>query len=86
MIHFPAAYAGRCRNCNEVFVPGDEVFYVRGEDTVTGWDCCGDQDDAETASETTPAGQVMPRGKTARDACARCFQVPASNGACGCDA
>ena len=28
---------------------------------------------------------VMPRGKSARDACLRCFQVPSSSGVCGCE-
>lgn len=28
--------------------------------------------------------QVMPTGKTKADMCLRCFQIPSSNGVCGC--
>jgi hypothetical protein len=81
MSHFTAQYSGRCRNCNEVFEAGAEVFYAPGEDTVTVLECCGDAQRTAAAGEMP---QVMPRGKTARDACGMCFQVPASNGLCGC--
>lgn len=27
---------------------------------------------------------VMPRGKSASDMCKKCFQIPSSNGVCGC--
>lgn len=84
--HFPAAYPGRCRNCNELFAVGDEIFYAGNEDTVTGWDCCGAEDEPRPESSTTPGDRVMPRGKTVQDRCERCFQIPASNGMCGCDA
>lgn len=85
-VHFPAAYAGRCRSCGTVFEPGTEVFYGRGEDTVTVWECCGDDDGrALTQAERIPLGRVLPHGKSKRDMCGRCFQIPASNGACGCD-
>lgn len=85
MSHFTAKYAGRCRNCGEIFEPGAEVFYAPDEDTVTGWECCGEQDDPRPAvSEATPVDAVMPRGKTVRDKCPACFQIPASNGVCGC--
>lgn len=33
---------------------------------------------------SVPAPMVMPRRRTARDMCRTCFQIPASNGVCGC--
>jgi len=38
--------------------------------------------DERTRSGRTP--DTMPRGRTAKDRCGVCFQIPASNGACGC--
>ena len=82
-ITFPANYAGRCGNCGELFESGDDVFYDQG-DTLLGQDCCG------TASTDGPAvpkadQPVLPRGKTAADRCDTCFQIPSSNGLCGCN-
>jgi hypothetical protein len=34
--------------------------------------------------ESTMYPRVMPTGRKASDACQRCFQIPASNGTCGC--
>jgi len=83
--HFPLTYSGRCGNCGELFAPGAEVFYNQ-DDALIAWDCCGEQDDSRPAvSEVTPRDRVMPRGKTVRDVCSRCFQIPASNGVCGCE-
>lgn len=31
-----------------------------------------------------PAGQVLPRRRSIHDMCRTCFQIPASNGVCGC--
>lgn len=84
MSHFPARYAGRCGNCNELFAPDAEVFYS-AEDALVAWECCGEQDETRPGtSEVTPVDKVMPRGKTVRDRCGECFQIPASNGVCGC--
>lgn len=56
--------------------------------------CCGMLSDSElvdVVNTTTPdtkddpTPEVMPRGRTVADRCDRCFMVPASNGACGCD-
>lgn len=84
--HFPAAYPGRCGGCNEPFAVGDEVFYAQPEDVLMAWECCGPGEVPDSvASLVTPADKVMPRGKTVQDRCERCFQIPASNGMCGCD-
>lgn len=86
-IGFPARYTGRCGNCDEVFIEGAEVFYAPPDDVLMGVECCGEVaaiDSRSTVSEVTPADKVMPRGKSARDRCDQCFQVPASNGVCGC--
>lgn len=81
-VGFPAAYAGRCGNCGEIFGADTQVFYA--DDILMVVECCGEQDDPpqEVVSRYTP--KVMPRGKTVRDRCDGCFQVPASNGTCGC--
>lgn len=82
--HFSASYAGRCGICGEIFRVGDPLFYT-ADDVLTGQDCCGGfGDERPGTSETTPIDRVMPRGKTVRDRCGACFQIPASNGACGC--
>lgn len=44
---------------------------------------------ADTAEEIegrdfVPLSQVMPTGRTKRDMCPRCFQIPSSSGVCGC--
>lgn len=78
-----ASYAGRCGSCNDLFAPGDEVFYTEG-DLLVAVNCCGAAEPLTAESEVTPASKVMPRGKTAKDRCDTCFQVPATNGVCGC--
>lgn len=86
MISFPAAYAGRCGNCGEPFQAGAEVFYD-DQDSLLVVECCGEEGQGAVhgaEQQTVKVDQVMPRGKTARDRCDRCFQVPASNGVCGC--
>lgn len=90
-----AAYDTSCATCPARIATGDLYFIAPGGSTASGMDCCGDRDDAdlvvhERADDssdeglTVDASQVMPRGRTARDACGRCWQVPANNGACGC--
>lgn len=97
---FPAQFDGVCTSCGHRILAGDHVFYAPGNESVSGLDCCGDKDDVDltvhqrrddglTVDEDDPAttiARTMPRGKTAADACLRCFQIPASNGTCGCDA
>jgi len=87
MATFSAAYAGRCGNCGEPFAPGAEVYYD-ADDSLNGQECCGLDDDRNAVrgaeALTAPADKVMPRGRTAGDRCDRCFQIPASNGSCGC--
>jgi hypothetical protein len=96
---FPANYAGACGTCPAPISVGDRVFYAtQGSEHVSGLDCCGDRpdddlaparraDDGLTADDETPAdaiARVMPRGRTARDACGTCWQIPSTNGSCGC--
>ncbi len=94
---FPAQYDGACISCGHRVLAGDHVFYAPGNESVSGLDCCGDKNDADLTvvqqrdTEDEPnvtyvdITTVMPRGRTARDACRTCFQVPANNGVCGCD-
>lgn len=80
---FTAQHAGRCGNCGDLFAPGDEVFYVEG-DTLIAFECCGTAEPEHATSDAAQKIEVMPRGKTARDRCGTCFQIPATNGVCGC--
>lgn len=97
---FTAAFAGSCTSCAAAILPGDAVFYAAGNEGVSGADCCGDRADADlvvthSSAEhdteddteddlTVDIGKVMPRGRTAADACPRCRIIPSSNGACDC--
>jgi hypothetical protein len=84
---FPARYAGRCGNCGEGLTPGDAVAYTEN-DVLIGQDCCGDSDVLavidRTVGDMDRAERVMPRGKSVRDRCGTCWQIPAANGVCGC--
>jgi hypothetical protein len=83
-ITFEAKFAGRCGPCGQPFAEGDQVFY-NDDDTLVGAECCGNPDEPRTdLSRTEPRIPVMPRGKTAKDRCDGCFQIPAANGVCGC--
>jgi ribosomal protein S27E len=82
-VGFAAKFAGRCGSCGQRFEPGDEVFYDQA-DTMIGMDCCGDRLSDPSGSDLIAREPVMPRGKVARDKCPHCFQIPASNGVCGC--
>jgi hypothetical protein len=78
---FPASYAGTCGGCGEHFGPGVEITYNDGVLVVD--DCCGDAPTGLATRELKGPDPVFPRGKTKKDRCGTCFQVPASNGACG---
>lgn len=93
---FPAQYAGYCASCGAAVLPGDDLFYAPGNEAPSGLDCCGDKDNADLivtqrrdteddADMTVDAAKVMPHGRTARDMCSQCFQIPAANSSCGCD-
>lgn len=92
-----AAYDSSCATCTARIAPGDLYFIAPGGQTASGLDCCGDRDDADLVvtqraeedggddeSPVTAIARVMPRGRTVGDACPKCWQVPASNGTCGC--
>lgn len=97
---FRASYDGACGNCRAPIAKGDPVKYTSEDpDTrlLVGENCCGDVDlelvpvgslfaSMEDFDDqlSIPAPMVMPRRRTARDMCRSCFQIPASNGVCGC--
>ena len=81
---FLANFPGRCGNCGELFAPGDEIFYDAG-DTLLGQDCCGESDETAAGREPKALEPVMPRGRSVADRCGVCFQIPSSNGLCGCN-
>lgn len=97
---FTAQFASDCATCSTAILPGDSVFYGPGAEIASGVDCCGDRDDAEltvnqrgddslSVDDEDPAvtiARTMPRGRTAADRCGKCWQIPASNGTCGCHA
>jgi len=84
---FKAKYDGRCPSCDEPISQGEDVTMVdsdRGRVTVHAHHV----DDGEIHIETGPRADhttgTMPRGRTVSDRCGVCFQIPASNGDCGC--
>lgn len=91
---FALRYGTRCANCNLLLESGEPAFYMQGRDMPIGLDCCGDLPEAELAPPIVRGdpevdlmvaqSQVMPRGRNAQDMCSKCFQIPASNGVCGC--
>lgn len=86
---FPARYPGRCGGCNDPFESGEEVDYDNDGIRMVAVRCCGDAAEPRPATEdahehVVEPDRVMPRGKTAADRCGTCFQIPASNGVCGC--
>lgn len=84
---FKAKYDGRCPSCDEPISIGEDVSMVdsdRGRITVHAQHVEDGEIHVETSARPDPITSTMPRGKTVRDRCNRCFQVPASNGVCGC--
>ena len=43
-----------------------------------------DDDDDIEGRDLVKLSQVMPAGRSKRDLCPNCFQIPATNGVCGC--
>ena len=84
---FAAQHPGRCSNCSQAFGSGDRVYFT-ADDTLMGAECCDGVEVDESGSSSTSRVStitVMPRNKTIKDRCSRCFQIPASNNVCGCD-
>jgi len=94
-----AVHDTACGTCAGRIVPGDRFFFAAGGDVASGLDCCGDRPDSDllptvrsdeglSVDEDDPStviARTLPRGKTAADACPRCWQIPSSSGTCGCD-
>jgi hypothetical protein len=68
---FLARFPGTCARCNQGFEVGTSVWYEEGELV-----CC-DVTTGDVLDRREPIA-VMPRGKTARDRCDKCFIVHAS--------
>lgn len=86
---FQAKYDGRCPVCENPINKGDNVSMVdsdRGRITIHEEHMQDGEIHVETGTKGDHTTGVMPRGRSATDRCGRCFQVPANNGACGCDA
>lgn len=85
---FRARYPGRCAACGQGFSEGDLVSYTE-DDTLIGRECCAgtelDEPELSPASSRSTIIQTMPRNRTIKDRCSRCFQIPSSNNTCGCD-
>lgn len=84
---FKARYEGTCPACEDPINIGEEVTMIdsdRGRVTVH-IPCAEDGVVISAASVGRPDHTALiPRGKTARDICGGCFQIPSSNGVCGC--
>jgi hypothetical protein len=78
---FEAKYTGRCAGCDEPFHTGDSVVF-RNDTLFKDHECPMGPSDMD-ADERMYA-RVMPRQGNASQACLRCFQIPSSNGTCGC--
>lgn len=73
---FSAQFRGSCGTCGKRFEAGDQVGYtkddVNGEDILVALECC-----AGTGIEDIK--DLIPRGKTAKDACTLCFIIHSTN-------
>lgn len=72
---FPALFAGRCSRCKTPYAQGTELEFQHDERkaylVIVGCEGC--------------KAKLKPK-KTERiyEPCAKCFQIPAANGVCGC--
>lgn len=96
---FTAQFNSTCTSCGAAILSGDLIFYAPGHENASGLDCCGEREDADLLVTQRPdeglavddedpveaIARVMPRNRTARDACGVCWLIPAANGTCGCD-
>ncbi len=80
---FTAKFPGSCARCGTPFDAGADVFYVGGD--LYASDGCEDITEESIGAEfdsftrgRTPGIAVMPRGKTKRDRCDKCFMIHAS--------
>ena len=92
---FEARYRGTCDGCRQHDISPGDLVYFNGNKIIR-IACCVDDvgDDEETVSMgagfdsfnlgRSPEIKVMPYGKTKRDMCMKCFQIPANSGVCGC--
>lgn len=93
---FKADYAGTCSECQSSFRVGTEVAYLHTTGELIASCCINSETAAADAVATqggdfdsftpgrTPGIAVLPRGKTKKDMCEICFQIPSSSGVCGC--
>jgi len=87
---------GACGRCDKPYRKGDWLF--RGsEEQLVAVNCCATRDDVRSdslgdldgaediqGSDFVSLDQVLPLRRTKADMCPVCFQIPASNGVCGC--
>lgn len=78
---FPAKYNGRCAGCEATFHTSDLVVFRHGA-LLIDHECPMMPTDMD--ADDTLYQRVMPRQGAASQACLRCFQIPSSNGICGC--
>lgn len=81
---FLSRFTLHCESCGEDHPPGIEVYYDR-DNRLRPVDCEQELPDPEIDQTEDKKIQVMPRGRTVKDRCMKCFQIPASNGVCGCE-
>lgn len=93
---FTAKWDGKCFKCLAPILIGDRAFFSGMDRTnIFGEDCCGSLTEAELMMSnkavdvaddgmTVEPSSVMPRRAHVKDMCRKCFQIPSSNGVCGC--
>lgn len=73
---FIAKYRFSCGRCGEQHDPGTEAQYEPDTSTVSAMECVeAYESPVEGSAPTYRPDRVMPRGKTAKDRCNRCFMV-----------
>jgi len=86
---FKAVDPGWCDRCQRWIVK-DEWIFRDGKGRTVGVDCCATDGDRPAPvadynpDEEVGLAQVMPLRRSRADMCPNCFQIPASNGTCGC--
>lgn len=78
----PKRKARRAPQARPKLSPGGFVRFRGFDDEVV--DPVGRDLDRQPREEWDEEPDVMPKGKTKADMCPHCFQIPASNGICGC--
>lgn len=81
---FTANHAFKCAGCETEYPAGTNAIYDADNNLYADDGCINAMIPEDPKGRRTTPRETMPRGKTAKDRCDVCFQIPSSNGACGC--